>query len=271
MTLHNLWHIYRASKIGSKLHGYEFLPNLNRIEIDITYECHLRCLNCARSCSQAPDIAAMTVSQIEKFVTESISHSVKWEKIGVLGGEPMLHPDLLEILEALLSYKETYSPETFIQITTSGYGKEVQDVIAAVPEGVIVNNTHKIQAYQEKFEPFNLAPVDQRIFCLSEYRNGCSTTTDCGLGLNTYGYYPCGPGGSIDRVMGFDIGLKHLPRSRNEIFPQMDQLCRHCGHFCSRHFIPKEEREKIVGSPMSPSWVHAYAVFESEKPKLTKY
>ena len=61
-------------------------------------------------------------------------------------------------------------------------------------------------------------------------------------------------GGATDRVMGFDLGLKYLPRSHEKIFPQMEQLCKYCGHFCSRHFIPKEQRETIVGSPMSKSW-----------------
>ena len=210
-------------------------------------------------------------NQIDKFVNESISNKVKWEKIGVLGGEPMLHPDILEILSALVFYKETCSPGSLIEITTSGYGSEVKKAIAAIPKEVVVNNTNKKQAYQEKFEPFNLAPVDQWKFCLSDYRNGCSTTKDCGLGLNTYGYYPSGPASAIDRVMGFDIGLKHLPRSHDKLFPQMEQLCQYCGHFCSRHFIPKEQRETIVGSPMSKSWEHAYAAFQRMKPELTKY
>ena len=271
MTLHNLWHMYRASKIGSMFHGFEFLPDLNRIEIDITYDCHLRCPNCARSCSQAPDVASMSPAQIQKFVSDSVAHNVTWEKIGVLGGEPMIHPEILEILDILLNYKETHSPNTLIKITTSGHGSEVKDAISLVPEGVEINNTNKQQAYQPKFEPFNLAPRDQWKFLLSDYRNGCSTTKDCGLGLNKYGYYPCGPGGATDRVIGFDIGLKHLPRTHNELFPQMEKLCQYCGHFCSRHFIPKEERETIVGSPMSRSWRDAYASFQKNKPGLTLY
>jgi len=271
MSWHGLWHLYRASRMGSIIHGYEFLPNLNRIEIDITYDCKLRCLNCARSCSQAPEIAAMSLEQIDKFVTESISRKIKWEIIGVLGGEPMLHPDLQGILEILLSYKETYSPSSYIEITTSGYGTEVKKAIAMVPNGVTINNTHKQDPYQEKFEPFNVAPRDQCKFYLSDYRNGCSTTKDCGLGLNTYGYYPCGPGGAIDRVMGFDIGLKYLPRSHDDLFPLMEQLCQFCGHFCTRHFIPKEKRETIIGKPTSKSWKKAYAAFQKDKPRLTKY
>ncbi|RQD82156.1 MAG: radical SAM protein [Methanocalculus sp. MSAO_Arc2] len=244
---------------------------MKRIEIDITYDCKLRCPNCARSCSQAPDVLAMSPQQIERFINESLSNNVTWDLIGVLGGEPMLHPEVEEILEVLLSYKMDYSPESVIRITTSGYGKVVKDALLRVPKGVEVNNTSKQSPYQEKFEPFNLAPVDQWKFFLSDYRNGCSTTSDCGLGLNAYGYYPCGPGGSIDRVMGFDIGLKKIPSSRQEIISQMDQLCRYCGHFCSRHFIPKEERETIVGSPISHSWISAYAAYEKKKPVLTKY
>jgi len=213
----------------------------------------------------------MSLDRINKFVSESISRKIMWEKIGVLGGEPMLHSDILEILGILIDYKKTYSTSTLIEITTSGYGAEVKNAITAVPYGVAVNNTQKQNAYQEKFEPFNVAPQDQCKFWFSDYRNGCSTTKDCGLGLNTYGYYPCGPGGAIDRVMGFDIGLKHLPRSHDELFPQMESLCRFCGHFCSRHFIPKEQRDTILGSPMSKSWKKAYTEFRKNKPKLTKY
>lgn len=213
----------------------------------------------------------MYPAQIERFVNESISNEVQWEIIGVLGGEPMLHQNLDEILVILINYKEDYSPKSIIRITTSGNGKEVKEAIINVPEGVEVNNTNKTGAYQEKFEPFNMAPVDQWKFLFSDYRNGCSTTTDCGLGLNKYGYYPCGPGGSIDRVMGFDIGLKHLPLSHDQILPQMEMICRYCGHFCSRHFIPKEERITIIGNPMSSSWINAYSAYDKKKPVLTDY
>lgn len=269
---HKLSHLIRASKLAYCLNGPEFPTNLNRIEIDITYDCHLRCRNCARSCSQAPDKdSLMSIQQIKRFVEESIANNVYWENIGLLGGEPFLHPQLKEICSILLEYKSVYSPETPIQITTSGNGKDITSQFSEIPAGVSIINTHKQTPHQSYFEPFNLAPIDQKAFLFSDYRNGCSTTSDCGLGLNKYGYYVCGVGGGIDRVMGFDIGLKHLPFSQEELMMQRSMLCRYCGHFCSRHYIHPENRKILTGEPRSKSWVEAYRKFEQNRPNLTLY
>lgn len=270
-TLHNLWHILRTSNIATSLYGCEYLTNMNRIEIDITYACNLKCDNCARSCSQAPDTAAMSQKQIEIFVKESIANNIYWEKIGVLGGEPLIHPELEEILDILLSYKQNFSPATEMQITTNGYGKKVISQFSKIPKGISLVNTRKTTPRQEHFEPFNRAPIDQWRFVFSNYQNCCSTTSDCGLGLNTYGFYPCGVAGSIDRVMGFDIGLKKLPVRSEELSPLKLTLCKYCGHFCSRHYILPEYRKKLTGTPMSKSWIQAYQNFEQNKLNLTKY
>ncbi len=268
---HNLCHVLRTSNLATALYGCEYVTNMNRIEIDITYACNLKCDNCARSCSQAPDIAAMSPKQIEKFVRESIARNIHWDKIGVLGGEPLLHPELQEILNILLSYKHDFSSSTLIEITTNGYGNEVVSQFSRIPKEISVINTRKTTPHQEYFEPFNRAPIDQWKFAFSNYQNCCSTTSDCGFGLNTYGFYPCGVAGSIDRVMGLDIGLKKLPVISEEFNPLKSALCRYCGHFCSRHHIPQELRKKITGTPMSKSWMLAYRNFEQNKPNLTKY
>lgn len=269
---HKVRHLLRASKLGYLISGCEFPTNLNKIEIDITYDCNLRCKNCARSCSQAPDTTSvMTISQIRKFIDESIAYSKRWDKIGILGGEPLLHPKLIDICNLLLEYKYRYSPETRIVITTSGTGKKVTSMFSEIPEGIEIDNTHKQTPYQSFFEPFNLAPVDQKRFMLSDYRNGCSTTSDCGLGLNKYGYYVCGVGGSIDRVFGFDIGIKHLPQSQKELIKQRVVLCRYCGHFCSRHYVHPENRKMLNDEPKSKSWIDAYARYHTCRPKLTPY
>jgi MoaA/NifB/PqqE/SkfB family radical SAM enzyme len=74
------------------------LPNLNQIEIDITYECNLKCINCNRSSTQAPIKEGMTLEQIENFVRESVELNKKWKLINLLGGEPSIHKDFLEIV-----------------------------------------------------------------------------------------------------------------------------------------------------------------------------
>ena len=47
----------------------------------------------------------MSVDQIHDFVDKSIKNRIAWDRINVCGGEPTLNPGFLEILHALLLYK----------------------------------------------------------------------------------------------------------------------------------------------------------------------
>jgi hypothetical protein len=53
-----------------------FLPTNRKrrdyAEIEITYKCNLKCINCNRSCAQAPSDLEMPVSDVENFVAQSI-------------------------------------------------------------------------------------------------------------------------------------------------------------------------------------------------------
>jgi uncharacterized radical SAM superfamily Fe-S cluster-containing enzyme len=133
----------RATRLASNILGFRHHRALRRIEIDITYVCNLTCPNCNRSCGQAPTGERMTLDQIDLFVKESISKSIKWERIRLLGGEPTLHPDFFEIISLLISYRNTFSNDTVIEVSTNGYGKKVESIIAKIPREIVINNTYK--------------------------------------------------------------------------------------------------------------------------------
>jgi MoaA/NifB/PqqE/SkfB family radical SAM enzyme len=42
----------------------KFKPNLSKIELDITYECNLKCLGCNRSCTQAPTKESLSLGDV---------------------------------------------------------------------------------------------------------------------------------------------------------------------------------------------------------------
>lgn len=119
------------------------MRNLAKIELDITYVCTLKCLNCNRSCRQAPTTERITVRQIEKFVHESIARDVRWDTIRVMGGEPTLHPDLMAILDRLLGYVADHSPDTRVQLATNGYGHAVHATLQRVPNAIDIKNSAK--------------------------------------------------------------------------------------------------------------------------------
>ena len=116
----------RVSRRATSILGLQYRRAKRIIELDITYTCNLTCSNCNRSCGQAPTGNHMTIEQIERFIQESISKNIKWRRINLLGGEPTLHPDFSKILDALVAYRDAYSPRTRIGVATNGCGKKVE-------------------------------------------------------------------------------------------------------------------------------------------------
>jgi glycosyltransferase involved in cell wall biosynthesis len=261
-----------------------YVRSQDSIEIDIIYDCNLKCFNCNRSCQQAPTMEAMTVEQIYKFIDESVRQNVRWRNIRILGGEPTLHQELLPILELLLNYRTTFSPETTIQLVTNGLGKEVDSKLAKVPDGITIENSHKISRVQTTFSSFNNAPIDLVQFKNYDFSGGCWITSQCGIGLTPYGYYPCAIAGGIDRVFGFNIGRKELPDPDDTMLDLFTVFCRYCGHFLENQKPPGNEdpnhmeetfKEKAkletTYEVISPTWAATYKRYKHTPPKVSRY
>ena len=194
------------------------------------------------------------------------------------GGEPTLHPDLDEILDILIQYKEKYNKQCNIMLCTNGYGEKAQKIISKPPEGLSVQNSLKSPDLKNDHFPFNIAPADLPEFSGAYFSEGCYIHHLFGLGLTRNGYYPHPVCGGIDRVFGLDIGLKKLPGNSYELEDQMLHLCRFCGHFRefysvngNRSSIFKHRGDSFAKKSRSGSWKKAYNSFKKEPPELTLY
>jgi len=235
------------------------------IQIDINVECNLMCYNCNRSCRQAPSNEMMTIDQIKKFIDESIQANYCWPQIDILGGEPTLHPKFLDIVQLFNDYRQVHNPNCVLKIVTNGYTDETNRLIDEANKitHLWVENTFKKSVVQS-FNPFNVAPIDT----LSDidYSADCWILQLCGKGLSFSGYYLCAVAASIDRIFGFDIGLKHLTDiNQDALKKQLIKLCPLCGHWQ----IPNDKyvNEEI----MSKTWVEAYARYKQCRPRLSLY
>jgi hypothetical protein len=207
----------------------------------------------------------MSLAQIELFVSESISGKIKWDRIRLLGGEPTLHPDFEKILEVILRYRNAFSQDTVIQVTTNGYGRKVEEVLRRIPPDVQVHNTRKIAGANPKFDTFNVAPRDLNKYRRSDFRNACSVASFCGTALSHSGYYPCAVAAGIDRIFGWDLGRQCLPDDSDMMEDVLQKTCSHCGHF-------KRNLGSTVTEPvMSTTWVDAYARYVKQAARLTRY
>jgi uncharacterized radical SAM superfamily Fe-S cluster-containing enzyme len=250
-----------------------FLPNLQKIEIDITYACNLKCINCNRSSTQAPTDIGMNLRQIENFINESIELDKKWELINLLGGEPTIHPDFQAIVNKILNdYINAFSPQTILQITSNGFGDLVQTRLNELPKHsqlVIDYASFKEDKTVLYFSPFNDAPIDNIQLNQTEYHKGCWVTSYCGIGLNQLGYYPCGVAGGIDRVFELNLGVKQLKDVDESIQKLLDTFCRYCGNFSDYavnqgNFIPRNEKASLKKPIISETWKKQYKIYNGK-------
>ncbi|MBQ0089322.1 MAG: glycosyltransferase [Prevotellaceae bacterium] len=266
-----------ALKTGDYFIGRKsFMPAFDKIELDITHDCNLKCHGCNRSCGLAPTKESMTISQIKQFIGESIELGIKWTLINVLGGEPTLHKDFLQIIKALKEdYKDNFSPETVIQIVSNGYTEESRRLCetAKMKYGVIIDyGSFKVSNKVDYFTPFNDAPIDHPEYADSDYSKGCWVAKYCGINLNHNGYFACSVCGANDRVLGGHRGAQYLrDLTEDKIKKQLYEYCRYCGNFkeydenYGDNIIRCEKRpyKEIVSS----SWQTIYKKYNSKREK----
>lgn len=244
-----------------------YFPLYKRISLDIMEACNLSCFNCEASCRHAPSGNYMTLEQINKFFKESVQLGWKWEVITLRGGEPTLHPNFFDILKIIEEYKRLH-PKCQIHITTNAFGDKTKKILSMIPDWLVYDNFYDYNSNNVNliYSSYNVAPADLFPFkYFANFTKGCWRTECCGLGLSRHGYYPCAPGASVDRVFGFDLGIKELAKVSDEnLRRQMDVLCRYCGHY-------KEPNELVLTEKLSKSWKKAYVKYKKERPQLSIY
>lgn len=265
-ALRGVYRHVRVTRPFTSLLGPQYVRSRDRIEIDLTYACNLRCLNCNRSVSQAPEKLHISRAMIQDFVAESIARGKRWKNIRLLGGEPTLHPEFLGILDDLLRYRKAV-PSCVVEVVTNGNGKGVKAMLKKIPPGIMVENSAKTGNLQPGFGPFNAAPVDDPAYRFADYRNGCAVMRECGMALTPTGYYPCAVAGGIDRITNDRLGQANIPADDDDMLATADKLCRLCGHFREGHFIPENLRTPTLDQVTSPSWERLYDRWRSDKHK----
>ncbi len=259
-TIHALrkrWWRLRTKRGMTRLLGRQFIRTREKIEIDLTYACNLKCHDCNRSCRQAPDNQELSLNQIVEFIDESLDREIGWKKIRLLGGEPTLHSRFEDVLYEFARYKAAY-PRCRMEVVSNGHGRYVQRKLLQIPPFFHIENTNKESDIQPFFYSFNLAPKDNPRHSSTDFTNGCSNIVECGIGLTPTGYYPCPIAGGIDRIAEWNIGRTNIPDEEDDMFDLLDKFCSHCGRFDSRIYTSPELVAGHKSGLISQSWENLY-------------
>ncbi len=225
--------------------------SLNNLSLCITTCCQMKCSNCHQLCDVAQNFADnMTIMQIQLFLSETISLGKKWERIRITGGEPTLHPRVLDIADMLFGYQKKHNPEVELGFTTNNIGKLAVKVLEKLPKEFKVTNTNKNLDSTYKFVVTLNSDIRDSI---KSAKVGCDRILlhkNCSRFLSAYGFYACPIALAFDRVLGKDLGIKSLcDLTRPNLIKTLQELCGSCGYKKmkkSRHIlISKDWQERI--------------------------
>ena len=278
-----------------------FTQTLSVAELDIVNFCNLSCYACNRFMDSMPTKGMMSVEQVTRLVDESIELDWEWKELRVMGGEPTIHPQFVEVLNQILRLKE-HNSDLVLKVITNGSGKKVKERIKLIPEGYLVMNSET--RYEETGKPLTdrkyavrpnariipgfgnmfQAPIDKIPLKRTQPMPGtippsrnvnlndentvfsCQVHETCGLGISHNGILPCGCGNGIARVVGLDFYFKSLSEVTVEAcHERLKILCGLCGR--NLHYVESVE-DNIE---MSDFWRNTFQEYHTKgEPKLPK-
>jgi len=199
-------------------------------ELEQTLRCTQSCPECNRFCHldwYDQSDSDMTMEQVERFVTQVETSGRRIGQVTLIGGEPMLHPQLAEIIDMLQRRLVDPRLAKRVKLATNG------DLLHKLPVHVCHGLHIKVDAATRKgHRCLMAAPKDtgQETMALGT----CHTPLHCGLAINCYGYWPCGAGGSIARLFDLRRYLRtRLPKNLSD-FGNLQTLCELCQAFVTR-------------------------------------
>jgi len=248
--------------------------NQNVVEICLTCKCNLDCPNCAHFCSNFRSEEYMPLEKIHYFVNESIRLNKIWHKISLTGGEPTLHPYFLEVLDIILGYKKHFkkflshfAKNVLIELDTNGVGEEVNKVISMVSDNVYIRirndferHNYSIINKQTNHYDVCVAPIDLEEYKKDIFMKECYYSSTCGMAYTNWGFYPCSISAHIDRVMGFDKGIKTIKEIKKmNMDIMLKHFCKYCGLYKYDIYGYKYDKKRNLGKcVMSPIWERKY-------------
>lgn len=235
---------------------------LNRsLELQILLACNWSCTACD-ALSQFHGVSfvkrgTMTLGQIEHFVAEMREANAYFGRIRIMGGEPSLHPKLLDIVQLLDTQLVQHGHVGRLELITNGSHPE-----KLLPLRGLVRVRVSDEQDKQKHHTATLVHTPQ---ALGYTGKRCSSPEHCGWSLSCYGYAPCSAGAGIMRLRDLvgQHGLMSLPvvKGTENNWPQLQSLCDLCYHgLKDEHKIKcgtgQQPGQHELNTPSAEVWGH---------------
>jgi hypothetical protein len=216
------------------------------IEVDITNNCNKTCSNCTRFCGHYTKerIYNLDLEYIENIF---ISLSGYGGRVGLIGGEPTLHPKFIEICELMKKYinmeKRVLFSNNRESLKYTNYFKEDQIYIN---EHNLDTHFHAPILVSSKSIKEKLNITDENI---NNHIDKCWIQNTWSAGVNPKGAYFCEVAGMLSYLYNGPDGLdiKEHPNwwtyDIEKFKYQLDWACQRCG--CALNLVPRCSKSSI--------------------------
>ncbi|MEN6507111.1 MAG: radical SAM protein [Planctomycetaceae bacterium] len=185
------------------------------VELNITMRCNCACPGCNRLIPQYPERTEdIDPAAVEQFIAEAKEHG-HVNRVKVVGGEPLLHPQFSRIAEILADGIQQGAIQS-VKIDTNG--TLPKPPLPAVPGMRYAGR----QPGAKRHLPFLHSPIDLGHAVVGP----CSMPFRCGVSLDARGWLPCSSAIMIARLFGCEhLYRQHLPAAADWGF---EELCPDC-------------------------------------------
>lgn len=197
-------------------------------QIDITSACHLACANCTRMVGHLRPSYFMSGACFEKAVASLDGYP---GRIGIMGGDPALHPKFAEILEI---FRAMVPDKRRREFWTSGWGwYKYEDIIhETFDEDLIAYNDHTQE--DGRHTPLLVASgeVVEDKELLAELIDNCPFQLHWSPSIRNNGAFFCEIAGALSDLMGVNgwpIEPGWWNKTPEQFQDQVDTFCHKCG------------------------------------------
>jgi hypothetical protein len=156
----------------------------------------------------------MTVQQVEKFILQA-KNAGGVNKVKVVGGEPLMHPNFLEIYDLLIKAGK----DGIIKLIKIDTNKTLPIPKVEITPFVHWGGKHPSK---KRHQPALWSPADMGKTIVPA---PCAQVRHCGLSLDKFGYLPCSLAIMMVRLFGLtSLYKRELPSG----VWGLEKLCLHC-------------------------------------------
>lgn len=186
-----------------------------RIEFCITWRCNERCIDCLKLTDRINVGGGdMTVAQARLGVDKLLACGEEVHTVFVSGGEPLLNPQMLPILQELKRL-----PLRRAKVYTN--------CVQTPPKLPTPFRWQKVPLHRKRHLPWLISPRD--LAYRGRSGQNCKLRPNCGQGFDAFGFCCCPLAGSVGRL------LRRNPYRQDPVLGTTEELCRHCVHILHRN------------------------------------